>query len=60
MSLNKTILFIYTALLISPAHGQPQWTLRNPLPTGEYLQSVIWTGDQLITVGSTGAIQNFL
>ena len=40
----------------SVAFAQSNWTWRNPLPQGNTLHSVIWTGGQLLAVGAGGAV----
>lgn len=44
-------------LFVGLAQAQgTSWTLRNPLPTNEYLQAVAWSGTQLAAVGQNGAV----
>ena len=44
-------------LFVGLAQAQgTSWTLRNPLPTDEYLQAVAWSGTQLVAVGQNGAV----
>jgi hypothetical protein len=40
----------------SSLYAQPVWIWRNPMPTGNTLLDVKWTGTQLIAVGYAGAI----
>jgi len=54
--------WIATALLglwLFFGHAQAQgvtWTLRNPLPTNEYLQAAAWSGAQLVVAGQNGMV----
>ena len=59
MNITRHVAIICTVsliLCISVVFAQEQWTLRNPLPTDAGLHSVIWTGSQLVSVGSYGTI----
>src|SRR5690606_33893142 len=38
------------------ASAQSQWSLRNPLPALKSLQSVTWTGSQVVAVGDSGTV----
>jgi hypothetical protein len=49
----------YSGLWLFVGLAQAQgtsWTLRNPLPTNEFLQAVAWSGTQLAAVGQNGAV----
>lgn len=59
---RRRVLFVTTALLgLWFFMGQVQaqgtvWTLRNPLPTNEYLQAAVWSGTQFVVVGQNGMV----
>src|SRR5690606_9402763 len=38
------------------ASAQCQWSRRNPLPAFKTLQSVTWTGSQVVAVGDSGTV----
>jgi hypothetical protein len=42
--------------LFSILVAQTNWTWRNPLPQGNSLNSIIWTGSQLVAVGYLGCV----
>lgn len=53
----RTILFGFVlALLCAKAGAQSEWTWRNPLPQGNHLHSVAWTGSRWVAVGNTGTV----
>ena len=46
---------ILTALVV-PSFAQEHWEWRNPLPTGNVLRQVIWSGSKFISCGYSGII----
>jgi hypothetical protein len=56
-SVRNFLIFPALALwLCSVAVAQPHWSWRNPLPQGDNLNGVAWTGQQLMAVTSGGEI----
>jgi hypothetical protein len=53
---NLLILSALALWLCSVAAAQPHWSWRNPLPQGDNLNGVAWTGQRLIAVGVGGSI----
>lgn len=45
------------ALGVQAQTGAFQWTWRNPLPHGEYLNSAVWTGNQIVAVGMVNSVR---
>ena len=46
---------ILTALVV-PSFAQEHWEWRNPLPTGDHLRCILWTGSKYIACGYSGII----
>jgi hypothetical protein len=42
--------------IVTGLFAQTNWTWRYPLPQGHHLQSIVWTGTQLVAVGDYGTI----
>ena len=51
-----TVVAFGLILWVMGAFSQEVWTQRNPLPTDAHLHSIVWTGNQLVAVGSYGTI----
>jgi hypothetical protein len=52
-------LMLGVTLLFFKAPAQSEWVWRNPLPQGNGLLAVAWTGSQLVAVGDLGTVMTF-
>src|SRR3990167_8791243 len=56
MRIPRVIPVMFSLCLVTGVFAQSQWTPRNPLPTGQTLNFVTWTGSRLVAAGNGGVI----